>query len=74
MSLTTAAVRRPAAVPRSTQSRARSTAAIASFMKAPEPVLTSSRMLLAPPASFLLITLEAIRAVLATVPVTSRSA
>ncbi len=74
MSLTTAAVRRPARVPSSTQSRARSIAPVASFMNAPEPVLTSSRMLAAPPASFLLITLEAIRAVLATVPVTSRRA
>ncbi len=43
-------------------------------MNAPDPVLTSSRMLPAPPASFLLITLEAISAVLATVAVTSRSA
>src|SRR6266536_1684251 len=74
MSLTTAAVRRPAAVPSSTQSRASSIAPVASFMNAPEPVLTSSRMQPAPPASFLLITLEAIRAVLATVAVTSRSA
>ena len=43
-------------------------------MNAPEPTLTSSRIAPAPPASFLLITLEAISAVFATVAVTSRSA
>ena len=42
-------------------------------MKAPEPVFTSSRIASAPPASFLLITLEAIRAMSLTVAVTSRS-
>ncbi len=74
MSVTRAAVARPAASPSSTQVLASSTASAVSCMNAPEPVLTSSRMLAAPPASFLLITLEAIREMLPTVPVTSRRA
>ena len=41
-------------------------------MNAPEPVFTSSRIASAPPASFLLITLAAIRAWSSTVAVTSR--
>ena len=74
MSVTRAAVARPAALPRSTQSRASWAASAVSRMNAPEPVLTSRRMLAAPPASFLLMTLEAIRATLPTVAVTSRRA
>ena len=43
-------------------------------MKAPLPIFTSSTSLSAPEASFLLITLLAIRGMLATVAVTSRRA
>ena len=44
------------------------------FIKAPLPILTSSTMLCAPAASFLLIMLEAISGMLSTVAVTSRRA
>ena len=43
-------------------------------IKAPEPVFTSSTMASVPAASFLLMMLEAIKGMLSTVPVTSRSA
>ena len=45
-----------------------------SFINAPLPVLTSSKIASAPEASFLLMMLEAIKGRLSTVPVTSRSA
>jgi hypothetical protein len=74
MSVTRAPVRRPRASPISTHSSARPRASSGFSMNAPSPVLTSSSTCDAPPASFLLITLEAIRAGLATVAVTSRRA
>ena len=54
--------------------RASSTALAVSDMKAPEPVLTSSTSADVPSAIFLLMMLEAIRGILSTVEVTSRSA
>ena len=44
------------------------------FIKAPLPTFTSSKMACAPEANFLLITEDAIRGILSTVPVTSRKA
>ena len=74
MSLTTAAIRRPAAVPMSTIARARASAESRSCMNAPEPVLTSRTMTSAPAASFLDMMLLAISGRLGTVLVTSRRA
>ena len=67
MSVTRAAVAAPGGPAEVDAGLASSTASAVSCMNAPEPALTSSRMLAAPPASFLLITLEAIRATLPTV-------
>ena len=74
ISVISAPVARPLSSPRATHSSARARASPSVFMNAPDPIFTSSRMACAPPASFLLITLDAIRAVLSTVAVTSRSA
>ena len=74
MSVISAPVARPASLPSATHSSASSRACSGCFMNAPEPALTSSRIALAPPASFLLITLDAISATSSTVAVTSRSA
>jgi hypothetical protein len=74
MSLTTAAMRRPAVTPMSTIAWASSRAAERSRMNAPEPVLTSRTITRAPAASFLDMMLLAISGKLGTVAVTSRSA
>ena len=44
------------------------------FIKAPLPTFTSNKIACAPEANFLLITEDAIRGILSTVPVTSRKA
>ena len=67
----TATVFLPTSFPILTISLANSSAAFAVFIKAPSPTLTSSTIASAPEASFLLMILEAIRAVLSTVAVTS---
>ena len=74
MSVMSAPLARPLSSPSATHSSASSRESSSSFMNAPEPVLTSSRIAPAPPASFLLMMLEAISAMSSTVAVTSRSA
>jgi hypothetical protein len=74
MSVTAARVRRPHPAARSTQARARASASSGVFMNAPLPAFTSRRIRSVPTASFLLITLAAIRGTLGTVAVASRSA
>lgn len=74
ISVMSATVRLPAASPMATIVCARRMASSCVFMNAPEPVLTSSRMALAPAASFLLMMEDAMSGMLSTVAVTSRSA
>jgi len=74
MSVITARVARPELFPSATHTLASARASPVVFMNAPEPALTSRRIACAPPASFLLMMLEAMRAVLPTVAVTSRNA
>src|SRR5680860_6197 len=74
IAVTRAEQRRPASRPMVTHSSARPAASSSVAMKAPAPALTSRTMVCAPAASFLDITLEAIRATDSTVAVTSRSA
>ena len=74
MSVTTAAMLRPASLPTFTISLARVNASSSVSIKAPEPVFTSRTMVLAPEASFLDMMLLTIRGMEFTVAVTSRSA
>ena len=74
ISVTTAAMFRPAIRPTFTISRARVKASSSRSIKAPEPVFTSSTMVLAPEASFLDMMLLTIRGMESTVAVTSRRA
>ena len=74
MLVMTATVSRPFRRPMETMASASCRALSRSLMKAPLPIFTSSTSLSAPEASFLLITLLAIRGMLATVAVTSRRA
>ena len=74
MSVSSARVRTPASVPSSTMVRASSRAESTSFMKAPEPTLTSSTRAPVPSAIFLDMIELAISGIASTVPVTSRSA
>ena len=57
-----------------TSARARASASLTLAMKAPRPHLTSSKMASAPAASFLLMTLLAIKGTESTVAVASRNA
>ena len=74
MSVTAARAARPEVAARATQVSASSAAASGVFMKAPLPAFTSRRMTSVPTASFFDMTLAAIRGMLATVAVASRSA
>ena len=74
MSVSSATVRTPASVPRSTMVRARARASASSFMKAPAPVFTSRVRAAVPSAIFLDMIEEAISGIASTVPVTSRRA
>ena len=74
MSVISAATLRPWAVPMETISRASSMASSRFCMKAPVPMVTSSRMASEPAASFLLMMEEAISGMQPTVAVTSRRA
>ena len=74
MSVSSARVATPASRPRSTIVRASSRAASRSFMKAPEPTLTSRTRAPVPSAIFLLMMELAISAIDSTVDVMSRSA
>ena len=74
MSVTTAAMLRPAILPTFTISRASSKALSSVSMNAPLPVFTSSTMVFAPEASFLDMILETMSGMAGTVPVTSRRA
>ena len=74
MSVIRATVRRPASSPMATIVCASLMESSSVFMKAPLPVLTSSRMQSEPAASFLLMIDEAISGMQSTVAVTSRSA
>ncbi len=71
MSLKIAMVLLPDEFPMSTITLARARASFFFFIKAPFPTFTSSKILSAPAASFLLIMLLAIRDMLSTVAVTS---
>ncbi|MNW60269.1 hypothetical protein D3C74_382410 [compost metagenome] len=74
MSVSSATVRTPASVPRSTMVRASSRACSMSFMNAPEPTLTSRTSAPVPSAIFLLMIEDAMSGIASTVAVTSRSA
>ena len=74
IAVTSATVFTPAASPRPTIVRARVRASAGSFMKAPDPVFTSSTSASAPSAIFLLMIELAISGIDSTVPVTSRRA
>ncbi len=74
MSVSTATVCTPAALPNSTIRPASSRAASTSFMNAPLPAFTSSTRDAAPSAIFLLMIELAISGIDSTVAVTSRSA
>ena len=74
MPVISAAVVRPTCSPIETMASASSIAESTSFIKAPEPHLTSSKMQSEPEAIFLLMMLDAIRGTESTVAVTSRSA
>ena len=74
MSVITAVVLRPTAFPKSTIVRARARASSKFFINAPSPTVTSSKILSAPAAIFLLITELAIKGIVSTVAVTSRKA
>ncbi|MDI2021693.1 hypothetical protein PJL18_02214 [Paenarthrobacter nicotinovorans] len=74
MSVISATVCTPASLPRATMVSASSRARASSFMKAPEPTLTSNTSDPVPSAIFLLMIEEAISGIASTVPVTSRSA
>ncbi len=74
IAVSSATVRTPASVPRPTIVAASSRARSTSFMKAPEPTLTSSTSEPVPSAIFLLMIELAISGIASTVPVTSRSA
>ena len=72
MSVSRATVRTSWSVPRATIVRASSRAESTSFMKAPDPTLTSSTSAPVPSAIFLLMIELAISGIASTVPVTSR--
>lgn len=74
ISVIRATVRRPTWLPMRTISRARARESSKVFIKAPEPIFTSSKMASAPAAIFLDMMLEAISGKLSTVAVTSRKA
>ena len=74
ISVISAATLRPWAVPMETISRANSKALSRSFIKAPSPIVTSSRMASEPAASFLDMIEDAISGMQPTVAVTSRRA
>jgi hypothetical protein len=74
MSVSSARVASPCAVPRSTMVRASARASSSDGRNAPEPTLVSSTSARAPSAIFLLITELAISGSDSVVPVTSRSA
>ena len=74
ISVRTALTERPFSLPISTIAFARARASSKVFIKAPLPTLTSRRIASAPEANFLLITDDAMRGILSTVPVTSRKA
>ena len=74
MSVTTAAILRPACLPTFTISRARVKASFSFSIKAPEPVFTSRTMVFAPEASFLDMMLLTMSGMELTVAVTSRRA
>ena len=74
ISVMMASHRRPRCAPMRTMREASFFASSTVCMNAPEPTFTSSTMASAPAASFLLMTLEAMRGVLPMVAVTSRRA
>ena len=74
ISVISAATLRPCAVPIATIWRANSRALSRSFMKAPSPIVTSSKMASEPAASFLDMMEDAISGIQPTVAVTSRRA
>ena len=74
MSVTAARAGRPQSDASATQASASSAAAHGVFMKAPFPAFTSRRIRSVPTASFLDMTLAAMRGMLDTVAVASRSA
>ncbi len=74
MSVSSQTTSRPKAWPTRVSSLARARASAIVRMNAPEPTLTSRRIALAPPATFLLMIEPTMRGMLATVAVTSRSA
>ena len=74
MSVSSATVRTPCAVPSETIAAASSRASATDFMNAPEPTLTSSTSADVPSAIFLRMIELAISGIDSTVPVTSRSA